>query len=74
MRELLLKASATVMTMAATISAAVYVGGHVKNAGAPLHPPVVGATAASPAAGGQLSLTPSVQTGDVQPVTSTYAS
>ena len=47
-----------------------HAGGHVKNGGAPLHPAVV----SQAAGGGRLHLTPRVQTGDVAPVTSTYAS
>jgi hypothetical protein len=73
MRELGLKAGATALTLAAAVAAALYVGGHLKNGGAPLQPPVA-SPAASPAAGPRLSLTPSVVAGDVQPVTSTYVS
>lgn len=66
----LLKVGAAALTMLSALGAASYVGGHVKSGSAPLHPPVVG----SAAAGGQLSLSPSIRSGNVQPVTSTYAS
>jgi hypothetical protein len=69
----LLKAVATGVTIVATVVSALYVGAHVKNPNAPLHPSVV-RSAASQASGGSLSLTPSVRSSDVQPVTSTYAS
>jgi hypothetical protein len=75
MRALALKAGATALTMAAAFASAVYVGGHLKNAGAPLHPAVVPRSpAASTTAGGRLSVSPSVRSGDVEAVTSTYAS
>ena len=73
MRTFTLKAVATGVTVVATVLSAVYVGTHVKNANAPLHPYVVGRSA-SQASGGSLSLTPSVRSSVVQPVTSTYAS
>lgn len=76
MREVLLKAGATVLTVATTAISAVYVTSHLKNASAPLRPPVLsvnqGAAVAAP--GGTLTLGPSVQPSNVQPVTSTYAS
>jgi hypothetical protein len=73
MQAFLLKAVATGVTLVATVVSAVYVGAHVKNPDAPLHPSVMG-HAASQAPTGSLSLTPSVRSSDVQPVTSTYAS
>ena len=72
-RTLALKAAATGVTVLATVLSAVYVGAHVKNPNAPLHPYVVGRPA-SQASSGSLSLSPSVRSSDVQPVTSTYAS
>lgn len=65
-----LKALATALTLAAALASAVFVGGHVRNTAAPLHPAAVSHVSA----GGRLHLTPRVQTGDVEPVTSTYAS
>jgi hypothetical protein len=76
-RSVLLKAAATAVTIAAAAAAIVHVSGHLKSAGAPLHPAVVGgaASAAVTVGGdGKLHLTPSVRTGGVQAVTSTYAS
>jgi hypothetical protein len=72
MRELGLKAGVTALTLAAAVASALYVGGHLKNGNASLQPPVAGPPAA--AAGARLSVTSSVVTGDVLPVTSTYAS
>lgn len=72
---LLLKAAATAFTLVATAASALYVGGHLKNPAAPLHPAVVGGQLAAPtSADGRLHLSPAVRSGDVQPVTSTYAS
>jgi hypothetical protein len=73
MRELMLKVAATAMTLVATVAAAVFVGGHVRNDSAPLHPPIMGASL-SRGASGDLTLTPSVRTGDAETVTSTYVS
>jgi hypothetical protein len=75
MRAFVLKGVVTGITMVATVVSALYVSAHVKNPAAPLRPSVVrGAGAQSQAASGKLSLTPSVRSSDVQPVTSTYAS
>jgi hypothetical protein len=75
MRAFVLKGVVTGITMVATVVSAVYVGAHVKNPAAPLRPSVIrGSGAQSQASGGKLSLTPSVRSSDVQPVTSTYAS
>ena len=74
MRSLLLKAAATALTLVAAAMAAVHVGAHLKDAAAPLHPAVLGGSAVSTTAGGKLTLSPSVRSGDVQAVTSTYAS
>jgi hypothetical protein len=71
MRELGLKAGATALTLAAAVASALYVGAHLKNGGAPMQPPVASPAAA---AGTRLSVTSSVVTGDVAPVTSTYVS
>lgn len=82
-----LKLLAALLTVASTAGSAVFVGGHVKNAAAPLHPAVMpgggplsrlspqfGET--SPAAGSEQSqVQPSVQAaGDQQPLTGTYVS
>ena len=76
MRIAILKAGATVLTVATTVLSAMYVTSHLKNAGAPLQPSVLGASSATTlsAPGGTLTLGPSVQPSTVQPVTSTYAS
>ncbi|TAN35096.1 hypothetical protein EPN29_00265 [bacterium] len=76
MRALVLKVGATVLTVATTMLSALYVSAHLKNPAAPLQPPVL---TAGPGAGvntpaGTLTVGPSVQRSDVQPVTSTYAS
>jgi hypothetical protein len=76
MRAILLKAGATALTVATTALSAFYVTSHLKNASAPLRPTVLSATngATFSAPGGTLTVGPSVQPSDVQPVTSTYAS
>jgi hypothetical protein len=64
-----LKLTACLLTGLATVGSAVYVAGHLKSVGAPLHPPVV-ATAA-----GHLNLSPSIKSrGDQQPLTFTSVS
>jgi hypothetical protein len=72
MRIVLLRFGATVLTLSATLASAVYVTAHLKNPSAPLQPSVV-ASQQGGAVGG-LTVTPGVRQGDVQPVTSTYAS
>ena len=76
MRALLLKAGATMLTIAAAAASAVYVTSHLKNPAAPLRPTVLNANSASSVTtlGGKLTVGPSVRSSDVQPVTSTYAS
>jgi hypothetical protein len=76
LRALVLKAGATVLTLGATVASAVFVTSHLKNAAAPLQPPVInsGAAASTNALGGTLTVGPSVQPSDTQPLTSTYAS
>ena len=73
MHALVLKAAATLVTLLAAVASAIYVGGHQKNASAPLHPSVLAGPAAE-APGGRLVLTPSIRSGNVQAVTSTYVS
>lgn len=76
-RSLLLKAGATVLTLATTLASALYVTAHLKNASAPLQPSVVNASGGPNVdlpGGGTLTLSPSVRPSDTQPVTSTYAS
>lgn len=72
MRPFLLKLGATVLTLGATVASAMYVTGHLKNPSAPLQPAVL-ASEQGGAVGG-VTITPGVRQGDVQPVTSTYAS
>ena len=75
MRTVVLKAGATVLTLATTLLSAVYVTAHLKNPAAPLQPTVVKAASGSTATlPGGVTLGPSVQPGSGQPVTSTYAS
>ncbi len=76
MRTAFLKFGATVLTVATTLLSALYVTSHLKNPAAPLQPTVLSASGASTvsAPGGRLTLGPSVQPSNVQPVTSTYAS
>lgn len=73
MRSLFLKALATGLTMLTAAGSASYVGAHLKNASAPLHPPA-GASAYAAGTGGRLALGGSVHLANVEPVTSTYAS
>jgi hypothetical protein len=61
MRELGLKAGATVLTLAAALASALYVSSHVRKQSAPLHPPVV-------------TVSRAVTATDVAPVTATYVS
>jgi hypothetical protein len=76
MRTVILKAAATLLTVAATVLAALYVTAHLKNPAAPLQPAVLNASrgASVSAPGGTLTLGPSVQPSTAHPVTSTYAS
>jgi hypothetical protein len=75
MRTVVLKAGATVLTLATTLLSAAYVTAHLKNPNAPLQPAVVNASNGSTAtAPGRVKFGPSVQPGSGQPVTSTYAS
>jgi hypothetical protein len=71
---LLLKAAATALTIAAAAAAVSHVSGHLKSAGAPLHPAVLGGPGVAVGGDGRLHLTPSVRSGEVQAVTSTYSS
>ena len=59
MQSFLLKAGATLLTLLSAVASAAYVGGHIKNGTAPLHPPVI---------------TAQVHQSNVEAVTSTYAS
>jgi hypothetical protein len=76
MRAVILKAGATLLTIATTVMSAMYVTSHLKNPAAPLQPAVLSVSGAATvsAPGGTLTLGPSVQPSTVQPVTSTYAS
>ena len=72
MRAVLLKATATGVTLGSALLSALYVSGHVKSAAAPLHPAVLGVSSTSQ--GGRLTLTPSIKSANVEAITSTYAS
>ncbi len=74
MQALLLKAAATVLTLVAAAGAALHVSVNVKSTAAPLHPAVLGGATVSTGGSGSMHLAPSVRSGDVQAVTSTYAS
>ena len=74
MRPLLLRATATLLTLVATVASAVFVTSHLKNSAAPLQPAVLNAGTTSHALGGTLTIGPSIQPSDQQPITSTYAS
>lgn len=76
MRSVLLKAGATLLTLATTLLSGMYVTSHLKNPAAPLQPAVHNRSGTSTlsAAGGTLTLGPSIQPSNAQPVTSTYAS
>lgn len=76
MRPFVLKAGATLLSLAATLVSAAYVTSHLKNPGAPLRPAVLTSSQGLnvPAPRGSLTVGPSVKPSDVQPVTSTYAS
>jgi hypothetical protein len=75
-RAFVLKAGATLLTVAAATASALYVTSHLQNPAAPLRPAVANANSLSTvsALGGQLTIGPSVRSSDVRPVTSTYAS
>jgi hypothetical protein len=65
-----LKLGAGLVTMFAVVASANYVGSHVKNPRAPLHPSVVRAEPAGPST----QLSPGVPETSASPITSTYAS
>ena len=69
MRTVVLRAGATVLTLATTLLSTAYVTAHLKNPAAPLQPTVVKASRP-----GGPTLGPSVKPGSGRPVTSTYAS
>jgi len=74
-RIFLLKATATVLTMCTTVASALFVTSHLKNPAAPLQPPVLTAgNGSSTTALGTLTVGPSVQPSNAEPMTSTYAS
>lgn len=70
----MLKAATTALTLVAAGAAALHVSVDVKSAAAPLHPTVLGGATVSASGAGSLHLAPSVRSGDVTAVTSTYAS
>lgn len=71
-----LKAAAILLTLATAAGSATFVAAHLKNTAAPLQPTVVDTLppAAQVSASGRLSLSPRVQTGSMQAITSTHAS
>jgi len=75
-RIFLLKATVTVLTMCTTVASALFVTSHLKNPAAQLQPPVLTAAngSSNTAAGGTLTIGPSVQPSNAEPMTSTYAS
>jgi len=75
-RIFLLKATATALTMCTTVASALFVTSHLKNPAAPLQPPVLtaGNGSSTTALGGTLTVGPSVQPSNAEPMTSTYAS
>jgi hypothetical protein len=72
MRSFLVKLGATALTLGTTVASALYVTAHMKNPSAPLQPAVVASQQGGTVDG--LTITPGVRQGDVQPVTTTYAS
>jgi hypothetical protein len=72
MRSFMLKLGATLLTLGTTVASAVYVTAHLKNPSAPLQPAVLASQQGGQVGG--VTITPGVRQGDVQPVTSTYAS
>ena len=76
MRSFVLKLGATFVAAAATVLSSLYVTSHFKNPSAPLQPTVLNRSNNGTVSllGGGLSVGPSVQPSDAQPVTSTYAS
>jgi hypothetical protein len=72
MRPFLLKLGATALTLGTTAVSALYVTAHLKNPSAPLQPTVLASQQGEEVGG--VTITPGVRQGDVQPVTSTYAS
>jgi hypothetical protein len=71
-RPFLLKLGATALTLGTTAVSALYVTAHLKNPSAPLQPTVLASQQGGALNG--VTITPGVRQGDVQPVTSTYAS
>ena len=76
MRSFTLKLGATLFAAAATALSSLYVTSHLKNPSAPLQPAVLNRSNNGTVSllGGEVSVGPSVQPSDAQPVTSTYAS
>ena len=76
MRSFVLKLGATFVAAGATALSSLYVTSHLKNPSAPLQPAVLNRSSGGSVSllGGGLTVGPSVQPSDAQPVTSTYAS
>jgi hypothetical protein len=71
LRPVLLKATATLITVGATVASALFVTSHLKNPAAPLQPAVLNASTKSI---GAVTVGPAVRPTDEPPMTSTYAS
>lgn len=75
-----LKVGATALTLLSFAGASAFVGTHVKNPAAPLHPPVVRITPAPPTSllrdrtAPRFHLEPSVRVTELPPLTWTYVS
>lgn len=76
MRTFVVKTAATVLTLGATAVSALFVTSHLKNPTAPLQPTVLnaGAGVTATSLGGTVTVGPSVQASNQEPMTSTYAS
>ena len=71
MRSLALKLAATMLTLGATVGSAAFVTAHMKNAAAPLQPPVL---SSSSGVGNVEVAGPSLQPTTASPIAATYAS
>jgi len=76
LRGFILKAAATAVTVAMTVSSALYVTVHMRNPAAPLRPAVLasGRSQSVSVLGSSVTVGPSVQPTAQAPITSTYAS
>ena len=75
MRTALLKVGVTAITLVTTVASAFFVTSHLKNPEAPLQPAVLADNRSGASAfGGSLSVGPSVEPSNAEPVASTFAS